>query len=160
MADANPGDVFLQIGEAAERLGLTQRTLRFYEEKGLLEPPTRMDGGFRLYSPDDLQRLDRIKQLKDLLGFCLADIKEMLDAEEIRLQMHAEWRKDANAGEKAARIRKAREMTLQQMALIDHKVASMDTMRQDLASRLDKYDSWLREHAAQLDGTAAAATSA
>ena len=37
----------LQIGEVAERTGVTQRTLRFYEEKGLLIPPSRLDGGFR-----------------------------------------------------------------------------------------------------------------
>jgi hypothetical protein len=43
-------DASLQIGEVAERTGVTQRTLRFYEEKGLLKPPSRLDGGFRLYS--------------------------------------------------------------------------------------------------------------
>ena len=37
-------EAYLQIGEVAERTGVTQRTLRFYEEKGLLRPPTRMDG--------------------------------------------------------------------------------------------------------------------
>src|SRR3989304_3948597 len=71
----------LQIGEVAERTGLTQRTLRFYEEKGLLKPPTRMEGGFRLYSEADVQRLQQIKRLQQLLGFSLAEIKEMVDAE-------------------------------------------------------------------------------
>ena len=49
-------DPYLQIGEVAERTGVTQRTLRFYEEKGLLKPPSRMDGGFRLYSEADVKR--------------------------------------------------------------------------------------------------------
>jgi len=61
-------DAYLQIGEVAERLGVTHRTLRFYEEKGLLKPPTRMDGGFRLYSEEDVRRVERIKQLQRLLG--------------------------------------------------------------------------------------------
>ena len=60
MADEPRPERFLQIGEAADRANLTQRTLRYYEEKGLLNPPTRMDGGFRLYSPDDIERIDRI----------------------------------------------------------------------------------------------------
>ena len=47
---------FMQIGEIAEQTGLTQRTLRFYEERGLLQPATRLDGGFRLYTQDDLRR--------------------------------------------------------------------------------------------------------
>jgi len=150
MSEESANESFLQIGEAAERLGLTQRTLRFYEEKGLLEPPTRMEGGFRLYSPDDLQRLERVRQLKDLLGFCLADIKEMLDAEDVRLHLQAEWRNDANAEQKAPKIRLAREMVLQQIALIDHKVESMEKMREDLATRLNKYDAWLREHVSEI----------
>ncbi|MCK9518218.1 MAG: MerR family transcriptional regulator [Dehalococcoidia bacterium] len=134
---------FLQIGEAAERTELTQRTLRYYEEKGLLQPPTRMEGGFRLYSPADLERLERIKQFKDLLGFSLADIKEMLDAEDIRLQIRSEWRKDAQAAEKAAQIRVAREQTLKQLALIDQKMTKMASLRDHLAERMQKYDQWL-----------------
>ncbi len=46
-----------QIGEVAERTGVTQRALRFYEEKGLLQPPERMEGGFRRYSDDDIAAL-------------------------------------------------------------------------------------------------------
>ena len=58
-----------QIGEVADRTGVTQRTLRFYEEKGLLNPPERMDGGFRLYSDEDIQRIDYIRRLQELLGY-------------------------------------------------------------------------------------------
>ena len=75
-------EAYLQIGEVAERTGVTQRTLRFYEEKGLLKPPSRLDGGFRLYSEDDVQRVEQIKRLQRLLGFTLADIKEMVEAAE------------------------------------------------------------------------------
>lgn len=140
---------FLQIGEASERSGLTQRTLRYYEEKGLLDPPTRMEGGFRLYSDGDLERLERIKQLKELLGFSLAEVKEMLDADEVRLQIKAEWRKDADAAEKTEKIRTAREATIQQLSLIDAKIERMNAMRTELSERLTRYDSWLREHAAE-----------
>ena len=73
MSDETSGGAFLQIGEAADRAQLTQRTLRYYEEKGLLHSPTRMDGGFRLYSDEDMERIDRIRQLKELLGFSLAN---------------------------------------------------------------------------------------
>ena len=93
---------YLQIGEAAERLQLTQRTLRYYEEKGLLNPPTRMEGGFRLYSDEDVERIQRILQLKELLGFSLAEIKDMLESEDVRLQVKAGWSKDAEAAVKAA----------------------------------------------------------
>lgn len=147
MTDSTGTEVYLQIGEAADRLGLTQRTLRYYEEKGLLHAPERMDGGFRLYSDEDIERLERIKELKDLLGFSLADIKEMLDAEDVRLQIKAEWRKDADAAEKAARIRVSREMTLKQLALVEEKLTRMAAMRDELAERIQRYDSWLLQWA-------------
>ncbi len=144
---------YLQIGEAAERCGLTQRTLRFYEEKGLLKPPTRMEGGFRLYSPEDLERIARIKQLKELLGFSLAEIKELLDAEDVRLQIRAEWRKDADVAEKAAKIRRAREATLTQLQLVEQKMQRMEEFRRSLVERLEWYDRWLQEHASETAAT-------
>src|SRR3990172_12959837 len=87
-------DAYLQIGEVAERTGVTQRPLRFYEEKGLLKPPTRMEGGFRLYSEADILRVEQIRRLQQLLGFSLAEIKEMVEAEEVKLQLRAEYRPD------------------------------------------------------------------
>lgn len=148
MSEANHSDAYVQIGEAAERTGLTQRTLRYYEEKGLLKPPGRMEGGFRLYSEEDLARLERIKELKDLLGFSLADIREMIEADDVRLQVKSEWRRDAEDAEKAQRIRLAREVTLAQLHLIDEKLTRMATLRDELEARLAKYDSWLVQHAA------------
>ncbi|MGB4861963.1 MAG: MerR family transcriptional regulator [Tepidiformaceae bacterium] len=143
MSDDIPTERFFQIGEAAERAGLTQRTLRYYEEKGLLEPPTRMDGGFRLYSSEDMERLERIRQLKELLGFSLAEVKEMVEAEDVRLQIRAGWRKDADAIEKTGKARLAREATLQQIALIDQKMDKMAAMREELAERAHKYEDLL-----------------
>lgn len=136
-------EAYLQIGEAAERLGLTQRTLRYYEEKGLLRPPGRMEGGFRLYSAEDLARLERIKELKELLGFSLADIKDMLDADAIRLQLKSGWRKDADVADKAAKIRVAREATLTQLRLLDEKMEKMASLREELAARMTRYDGLL-----------------
>ncbi len=145
---------YFQIGEAADRAQLTQRTLRYYEEKGLLSPPTRMEGGFRLYSPEDMERIDRIRQLKDLLGFSLAEIKEMLESEDVRLQLRAEWRSDADARDKADKIARAREITVQQLGLIDQKMAKMAAMRETLAERLEKYDAWLLKWSTETAGAA------
>lgn len=144
-AEAHSPNAYLQIGEAADRSGLTQRTLRYYEEKGLLKPPSRMDGGFRLYSSEDIERIERIKELRDLLGFSLADIKEMIEADDVRLQIRAEWRKDADAVENAEKIRKAREVTEAQLALVESKLEKMADLRQTLADRLEKYDEWLKQ---------------
>src|SRR5690349_6152872 len=150
---------FLQIGEASERAQLTQRTLRYYEEKGLLNPPTRMDGGFRLYSSEDMERVERIRQLKELLGFSLAEIKEMLEAEDVRLQIRAGWRKDADAEEKREKARIAREVTAQQLSLIDQKMEKMASLRAEIAERVRKYDEILQRYAEAQEGEPATAVS-
>lgn len=67
----------MQIGELAERTGLSIRTLRHYDEIGLLRPSARSDGGFRLYTPDDESRLLLIRRMKPL-GYSLEQMGELL----------------------------------------------------------------------------------
>ena len=67
----------VQIGQVAERTGLSLRTIRFYEESGLVVPTTRSEGGFRLYGDDDVARLEVIKRMKPL-GFSLEEMRELL----------------------------------------------------------------------------------
>ena len=64
-----------QIGEVAERVGLSLRTVRYYEEKGLISPERRTDGGFRLYTDENIARLLLIMQMKPL-GFSLDEMRE------------------------------------------------------------------------------------
>lgn len=142
-APTRPQDAYLQIGEVAERTGVTQRTLRFYEEKGLLKPPTRMEGGFRLYSEDDVRRVEQIKQLQSLLGFTLAEIKEMVEAQEIKEQLRAEYRPGADAAERKEQITRAMELTERQHAVIRQKVDGLLEMKSHLEEKLEKYRRWL-----------------
>lgn len=69
---------WLRIGEVAKRTGLTHRTLRHYDDLGLLIPSGRSDGDYRLYSHDDISRLLQIQHLKSL-GLSLDDIQRALD---------------------------------------------------------------------------------
>ena len=67
----------MQIGQVAERTGLSLRTIRFYEENGLVVPTARSEGGFRLYSDSDVARLEVIKRMKPL-GLSLGEMQELL----------------------------------------------------------------------------------
>jgi len=69
----------MQIGELAERAELSLRTIRHYDEVGLLVPSGRSDGGFRLYTEGDLERLLLIRRMKPL-GFTLEEMGELLAA--------------------------------------------------------------------------------
>lgn len=71
----------LKIGEFAEKGGVSRRSLRHYEELGLLTPKKRSSGGFRLYEENDLFKLEIIKIFKEL-GFTLEEIKEILQSRE------------------------------------------------------------------------------
>ncbi|MXS74183.1 MerR family transcriptional regulator [Microbacterium sp. CSI-V] len=67
----------MQIGELAERTGLSIRTLRHYDEIGLLRPSDRSEGGFRLYTAEDESRLLLIRRMKPL-GYSLEQMGELL----------------------------------------------------------------------------------
>ena len=67
----------MQIGELAEETGLSLRTIRHYDEEGLLNPSARSAGGFRLYSRDDLERLLVIRRMKPL-GFSIDEMRDLL----------------------------------------------------------------------------------
>src|SRR5437762_9328960 len=86
-SDEAPTRRVYSIEQVATRTGLTKRTLRYYEEVGLLPPTDRTEGNYRRYTESDIQRLERIKKLRDLLGFCLTDIREILEAEDERGQI-------------------------------------------------------------------------
>ena len=143
MTESN--EASLQIGEVAERTGVTQRTLRFYEEKGLLKPPNRMDGGFRLYSEDDVRRVQQIRKLQDLLGVSLADIKEMVDAGEVLRELRAQYRPEAGIEEKRRQLLKAIDVVQGQYAIVKHKIGQMEEMRGQLEERLKTLDRWIAE---------------
>ncbi len=140
---------YLQIGEVAERTGVTQRTLRFYEERGLLKPPSRLDGGFRLYSEDDVRRVEQIKRLQSLLGFTLAEIKDMVEADEVKMQIRATYRKDAAVSERRAKLLKAKEVTQGQVAVIKLKLTALQEMQGHLEEKLAQYEGWIEHLAAQ-----------
>jgi DNA-binding transcriptional MerR regulator len=139
MAEVKADEPYLQIGEVADRTGVTQRTLRFYEERGLLKPPSRMDGGFRLYSDDDVGRVEQIKRMQSLLGLTLAEIKDMVEAEEVREELNATYRPDRPVDERIERVSKRIEVTQRQVDIITTKLDAMIEMQKDLVEKLEHY---------------------
>jgi DNA-binding transcriptional MerR regulator len=135
----------LQIGEVAERTGVTQRTLRFYEEKGLLRPPGRMEGGFRLYSEEDVKRVKHIRRLQDLLGVSLAEIKEMVDADVILRELRAQYNPEAAIADKRRQLERAIEVTEAQAAIVKQKREHLREMESQLEERLKLFARWQRE---------------
>jgi DNA-binding transcriptional MerR regulator len=85
----------LRIGDVARLLGTTPRTIRYYEEIGLLpEAPARPSGQHRLYTQVEVERIREVMRLKHLLGVSLEELKTLLTAEEARAEVRAQLRRD------------------------------------------------------------------
>ncbi len=119
----------MQIGQVAERTGLSLRTIRFYEENGLVIPTARSEGGFRLYSADDVARLQVIKRMKPL-GFSLEEMRELLT-------LLADL--DSGAGDRAHlmdRLRMFHEATTARVTALKEQLAVAESFAETLAGRL------------------------
>ena len=90
----------LRIQEVADEVGLTARSVRYYEELGLLKPAARSEGDYRLYDEADLDRLRFIKGLRDDAGFSLAEISRLLEDEAARERGHAAYHATTDPAER------------------------------------------------------------
>ena len=148
-----------RIEQVAGRLQTTKRTLRYYEEIGLLTPAERTEGGYRLYSEDDIARLERIQRLKDLLGFSLAEIRELLQADDERGLVKMAFRQETDPVVKVKHLEEAERLSRRQLAVVEHKIAGLEQMRQDILTRLEHYEQHRRELRAALEAQAPGAGS-
>ena len=105
----------LKIGKVAKETGVTVQTLRFYEREGLLAPPRRSEGGFRLYDEDAVVRVRFIRDAQ-ALGFSLAEIAELLSLRA---------RDDASCAQ-------IREVVAARLEVIEEKLAQLQRMRDAL----------------------------
>src|SRR3981081_4078741 len=92
------------IEQVATRTGFTKRTLRYYEEVSLLPPTGRTEGNYRRYSEADIERLERIKNLRGLLGFSLNEIRELLEVEDERVKIKVAYQHETEALAKIAQL--------------------------------------------------------
>jgi|SRR5579875_3517129 DNA-binding transcriptional MerR regulator len=125
------------IEQVAAKTGLTKRTLRYYEEVGLLPPTGRTEGNYRRYTKDDIQRLENIKRLRDLLGFSLADIREIMEAEDERWQIKAAYKNETEAAAKIVQLDRSDELIRKQLHLIEQKITGLEEMRSTLQSKIE-----------------------
>ena len=93
-ASGTPGPGNQRIGDVARSLGTTPRTIRYYEEIGLLQGAERASGAHRLYSQGEVERLGEVIRLKELLGLSLDELKTVLAAEEARAEVRAQLRRE------------------------------------------------------------------
>lgn len=147
----NPaGERFYRIDEVARRINTTKRTLRYYEELGLLEPAQRSEGNYRLYSESDIHTLEHIIAMRDLLGLGLKEIRAMVAAEMERERIKAEWQTDADPTRRLRALDEAEQVAHGELTLLEEKLRGLENMRQTLIERLAKYQRVREEIRTQL----------
>lgn len=127
-----------RMEEAARRTGLTPRAIRYYEEVGLLRPSGRTSGGFRLFTDSDLAQLRRINELQTLLGFSLAEIKQLLQVEAMRAEVKDAYVKTTDAAARRALLDRAIALVESQVRIIDERMARLGSLREEYLERLEK----------------------
>lgn len=127
-ADAPRADRMLRINEAAAEVGLTPRSIRYYEELGLLRPAGRSQGSYRLYDASDVERLRFIRGLRDDAGFSLAEIGRLLEDEEARARARERFRATADPGERRALALDTLERTERRIATLREKAGRLEAM--------------------------------
>jgi DNA-binding transcriptional MerR regulator len=138
---------FLKIQEVASELGLTTRSIRYYEELGLLSPAGRSDGSYRLYDASDVERLRFIKGLRDDAGFSLAEISQLLEDEAARVRSREAYSHTVDPLERRsivvdslARVERQKRTLQDKISRLEAMVVAVEARHQRLTRRLADLD--------------------
>jgi DNA-binding transcriptional MerR regulator len=127
------------IGRMAERLGLSPRTLRYYEEVGLLAPSSYSVGGSRRYDETDFQRVLRIRELQAVMGFNLDEIREILHADDRLAELSTEYRTGASDDRRRDILVEAARLNARTQEQVLAKVAILQAFQAELVAKAERY---------------------
>ncbi|OGO58497.1 MAG: hypothetical protein A2V85_07790 [Chloroflexi bacterium RBG_16_72_14] len=135
----------MRIQEVAAETGLTPRSIRYYEELGLLAPAARSEGAYRLYDTEDLERLRFIRGLRDDAGFSLAEIRRLLEDEQARARIRARFQASHDQAERREILVDAIARVDRQIETLRTKIDRLETMILDARARRDHLAGHLEE---------------
>ena len=131
-------DRTMRIGEVAELTGTTPRTIRYYEEIGLLAGGTERElGKHRCYSPADVERINEIVRLKELLGLSLEQLSQLLEAETARADIRREYRETEDPERQRELLLRSRGHIDTQLSLVRGRLSELTKLEQDLSQRAE-----------------------
>jgi DNA-binding transcriptional MerR regulator len=126
------------VDDVVRKLGVTPRTLHYYEEMGLIAPSERTTGGHRMYDEAVVERIAHILRLKDHLGYSLNDIRAVVRVEDALDRLRASYRAQVSPIERAEIVQEARELISDVLHHIDDKLDRLQALRESYAGRLQK----------------------
>ncbi len=125
----------IRIGEVAERSGVTPRTIRYYEEIGLLAGAERRKGEHRLYDDTDVERLQELTRLRDLLNLSLDELKQLVEAEEARAAIRRAWHETDSQTERLRLVEAALPHVETQLELVRRRKRELGKLEDELVGK-------------------------
>ena len=126
----------LRIGEVAELTGTTPRTIRYYEEIGLLPGGGERElGKHRCYTIQDVERVKEIVRLRNLLGLSLEQLSQLLAAEEARAEIRREYRRSEDPDERGRLLRQALGHIATQLELVRGRRRELEELERELVDK-------------------------
>lgn len=122
----------LKIEEVAKRTGLTKRAIRYYEDIGLISAPERTQGGIRLYSEDDIAKINKIILAKEVLGFSLAELQQYIEFQTAIEQQKSEYHTTEDLEARRLKLIDMGEILQKEKAMIDTKISRMEQFKEEL----------------------------
>jgi DNA-binding transcriptional MerR regulator len=137
----------MRIGDVARAVGTTPRTIRYYEEIGLLpEAPARPSGQHRLYTEAEVERLRDVMRLKELLGVSLEELKTLLSVEQARAEVRAQLqREDVDAERRRELLSEALGHLDRQLELVRHRAGELAKLESELTDTRKRVQRRIRE---------------
>ena len=128
----------LRIGEVAQLTGTTPRTIRYYEEIGLMPgAANRVQGQHRCYSQADVDRVKEIVRLRDLLGLSLEQLSKLLEAETARAELRREYHATEDPGDRARILEEALTHITSQLELVSARSKELRQLERELTEKRD-----------------------
>jgi DNA-binding transcriptional MerR regulator len=125
----------IRIGELAERTGVTPRTIRYYEEIGLLPGGQRRKGSHRLYEDTDVERVSELTRLRDLLNLSLDELKQLLEAEEARADLRRRFEATDSDSERLRIVEAALPHVDTQLQLVRRRKQELSRLEAELVDK-------------------------
>ena len=128
----------LKIDDVAKQSGLTKRTIRYYEQIGLMPAPPRSEGGFRLYTEEHVEFLKKITTAQEVMGFSLQELQEFLALSDTLEIQKMDYRQVKGTSQQKEKLEQVLHTVEEQLKLIEQKKKNILKLESDLLLLRDR----------------------
>jgi DNA-binding transcriptional MerR regulator len=130
----------LKIDDVSKQTGLTKRAIRYYEDLGLISNPKRSEGGVRLYTNEHVTQLNEICELKEVLGFSLQELKQVIAMKRMVDRMREKYESTAELVKMRGELLEVKKALAEQLSLLEFKLHKILRFKGQIEKMMDFVD--------------------